>query len=236
MIRIAIVEDDIRCAGEIAEYLDRYSAENDVEFRISVFHDGDEIVAGYQGDFDILLMDIELPLLNGMEASKEIRGIDRDVEIIFITNSPQYAIQGYRVGALDYILKPVNYYAFSQTITRAIERNELKQERSILVNVKGGRQKIIVRKIRFVEVRDHDLTFHTEDGDISARGTIRDAMEELEGHGFFHCNKGYLINLAFVDSISGHDIKMGKDIIPVGRTRKKAFMEALNKYMSSHSS
>lgn len=234
MLRIAIIEDDREYAQEIREYLERFSAEHDVAVETVLFTDGDQIVENYSGDYDILLMDIELPLLNGMEASEEIRKIDPEVEIIFITNSPQYAIQGYRVGALDYILKPVNYYAFAQTMTRAVERTELKRDRSILVSVRGGKQKVEVRKIRFVEVRDHDLTFHLEDGDITAKGTIRELIDELSDQDFFHCNKGYLINLAYVDGIIGLDVRIGEDIIPVGRTRKKAFMEALNGYMSRH--
>lgn len=232
MIRIAIVEDDGKYRDEIAEYLQRYARENQVLFDIRTFGDGDAIVDQYPTDFDILLMDIELPLLSGMEASQEIRKYDQDVEIIFITNSPHYAIQGYRVGALDYILKPVNYYAFSQTLSRALERKNLKKEHYVMVSVRGGRQKLSVRRIRYIEVQDHDLTIHTLDGDIQAKGTIREMEEELRDQGFFHCNKGYLINLALVDGISGQDIRMGKDIIPVGRTRKKAFLDALNRFMS----
>lgn len=232
MIRVAIVEDDASCAAEIEGYLHKYEGEKGLRMEIDFFTDGDAIVSRYPAAYDILLMDIELPLMSGMEAAEEIRQMDQDVEIIFITNSPHYAIQGYRVRALDYILKPVNYYAFSQTLNRALERKLQKKEHFLVLNVKGGKQRVSIRRIRYVEVQDHDLTFHMEDGNIQARGTIRDVVEELQEEGFFHCNKGYLINLAYVDGINGMDISIGKDKIPVGRTRKKAFMEAMNRFLS----
>lgn len=82
-----------------------------------------------------------------------------------------------------------------------------------------------------MEVRDHELTFHMTDRDILSRGTIREVEEELRGEGFFHCNKGYLINLSHVDGVIGQDVIIGETRIPLGRTRKKSFMEALNIHM-----
>ena len=83
-------------------------------FSITHFSDGDEIALGYKGGYDLILMDIEMTFLDGMSAAEEIRRADPEVLIIFITNSPQYAIKGYAVQALDYILKPLSYYAFCQ--------------------------------------------------------------------------------------------------------------------------
>lgn len=232
MFRIAIVEDDRSSSEMIRNYLLRYGEERKIGFYIDVFEDGDAIVDRYPADYDLLLMDIELPLLNGMDAAAEIRSMDSDVSIIFITNSPQYALQGYRVRAMDYLLKPIQYPVFEETMSEALERLKKREDRSIVIQVKGGKKKLSVQKIRYIEVQDHALTYHTTDGDFGAKGTIRDAVEELQDAGFFHCNKGYLINLAYVDGISGQDIRIGSDVIPVGRTRKKAFMDAMNEYMN----
>ena len=234
MVRVAIIEDDINAFREIESYVLRYGTEHMMSFQIDHFSDGDEIVEKFPSDYDILLMDIELPLLDGMTAAEEIRKKDKDVEIVFITNSPHYAIRGYRVGALDYIVKPINYYAFAQTITRALERTDKKQEKYLVVNIKGGKRKISIRRIRYVEVRDHDLIFHLTEGNITAKGTLRELESRLKDFGFFHCNKGYLINLAYVDGITGQEISIGEDVISVGRTRKKAFMDAMNAYLSTH--
>lgn len=100
-----------------------------------------------------------------------------------------------------------------------------------MLNTRGGRQKVRIRSIRYVEVRDHDLTYHTLEGDIEIRGTFREAEQRLTPEGFFRCNKGILINMEYVDGVDGLDVCMGSDRIRLGNNRKKAFMDALNQYM-----
>ena len=120
-MRVAIVEDELHTRKEIRKLLEKYADENGVSFQITEFADGDNITENYQGCYDLILMDVEMPFVDGMTAAGEIRKVDREVTIIFITNAPQYAIKGYKVGALDYILKPVSYYAFSESIKRSYE-------------------------------------------------------------------------------------------------------------------
>lgn len=122
MIRIAIVEDEALYAEKLIEFLHRYEREEGEVFEITVYADGDQIVEKYKSQFDMILMDIEMKLMDGMTAAEEIRKVDSEVVIMFITNMTQYAIRGYAVDALDYILKPVSYFAFSQRISRAISR------------------------------------------------------------------------------------------------------------------
>ena len=120
VIRVAVIEDDRRSLAHIKDLLRRFEEENACRFEIVEYRDGDEIVENYRADYDFLLMDIELPLLSGMSAAEEIRKRDADVGIIFVTNSTQYAIRGYRVGALDYLVKPVDYASFAETMKRAL--------------------------------------------------------------------------------------------------------------------
>ncbi len=122
MIRIAIVEDEQNYIDKLSEYLNRYKKEYGEQLSVTVFHDGDEISSGYKAQFNIILMDIEMKFVNGMSAAEEIRKVDSEVTIIFITNTPQYAVRGYEVGALDYILKPVPYFTFSQKLNRAVQK------------------------------------------------------------------------------------------------------------------
>ena len=126
MIKIAIVEDDITYSEQLQEYLKRYESDFSESFDISTYFDGDAIVEDYHSQFDIILMDVEMRFMDGMSAAEEIRRTDKEVVIIFITNMPQYAIRGYAVEALDYMLKPVSYFAFSQRLSRAISRMKKK--------------------------------------------------------------------------------------------------------------
>ena len=135
MIRLALVEDDELYRSQLREYIDKYSAVSGEKFTVTEFSDGDEIALGYKAVYDIILMDIEMKFMDGMMAAEEIRKVDTEVIIIFITNSPQYAIKGYAVDALDYVLKPVSYYAFSQRLGRAVERVARRANKGCLVNL-----------------------------------------------------------------------------------------------------
>lgn len=131
------VGDDIMSAGESTCSHDcrtanwsRYTGkENGEAFDITIYSDGDQIVNKYQSQYDIILMDVEMKFMDGMSAAEEIRKVDTEVIIIFITNMAQYAIRGYAVDALDYVLKPVSYFAFSQRLSRAIGRMKKERQR-----------------------------------------------------------------------------------------------------------
>jgi DNA-binding LytR/AlgR family response regulator len=231
MLRLAIVDDDAGYRKEIRSLLKQYEDEYAEQFQISEYSDGDELLEGYKPELDIILLDIEMEFVDGMTAATKIREVDQDVLIIFITNMPQYAISGYQVGALDYILKPLSYYAFSQTMKRAIGRRKTSEKKYIVAGERGIKQKIDASEILYVEVINHDLIFHTKHGNINAKGTMRETMKELEGLNFFQCNKGYLVNLEFVDAITGNDVKVGDDLLQVSRAKKKPLIDALNEYM-----
>jgi DNA-binding LytR/AlgR family response regulator len=231
MLKLAIVDDDPNYRREIGALLRQYETEYSEKFQISEYTDGDELLEDYRPEFDIILLDIEMEFVDGMTAATKIREVDQDVIIIFITNMPQYAINGYQVGALDYILKPLSYYAFSQPMKRAIGRRKSSEKRYIVASERGMKQKVDASEILYVEVINHDLIFHTKNGIINSKGTMKETMKELEGLSFFQCNKGYLVNLEFVDAITGNDVKVGDEYLLVSRAKKKPLIDALNEYM-----
>ncbi len=231
MLRVAVVDDDASYRKEIIVLLAKYEKEYGEIFSITEYTDGDELIENYKSDYDIILLDVEMQFMDGMTAAEHIRQVDQDVVLVFITNMPQYAIKGYRVDALDYILKPISYYPFSQTIKRAIGRRSTSDKKYLRFKIKGGEQKIAVSEIRYIEVIGHDMIIHALSGEIQTKGTIREMEEKLKDDYFFLCNKGFLVNLALVDGIQGNDIIVGEDLIPVSRAKKKSFMDTLNKYM-----
>ena len=118
--------------SSLQEFLQQYAERERRECStLPVYSDGDQIVHKYKSQYDIILMDVEMKFMDGMSAAEEIRKADTEVVIIFITNMAQYAIRGYAVDALDYVLKPVSYFAFSQRLNRAISRMKKREaERS----------------------------------------------------------------------------------------------------------
>ena len=232
MLRIAVVEDDKTYAAQLKEYLVRYGTEKNQKISVALFPDGEDIVTDYSAEFDIILMDVEMTFMDGMTTAERIREKDNEVVIIFITNMPQYAIQGYKVDALVYVLKPISYFAFSQRIDRALTRVKKKEATYITVAQKGGKKKLNVDKICYVEVRDHDLIYHSTKGDIVTKSSMKEAEDTLGGTKFFRCNRCYLVNLEYVEDFRGNDVTVASDVIQVSRARKKAFMDALNDYMN----
>lgn len=231
MVKMAIAEDDKMYVEQLLEYIHRYEKETGVRIEISTFSDGDEIVEKYKAGFDIILLDIEMPILDGMSAAGEIRKMDPEVVIIFITNMPQYAIHGYSVGALDYILKPPGYFAFSQCLNKAIARMERTTTKYMTISVKGGVQKLEVSQIYYIESQKHNLIFHTAIGEFISTGAMRDTEAALKEFHFCRGNNGYLINLEHVDGIrDGCAIVKGEALL-LSRGRKNAFLEELTDYV-----
>ena len=120
MVRIAIVEDEKEYQDILLSYIERYQTEYFADLTTTVYADGMDLVDEYHGGYDILLMDIKMKHLDGMKAARKIRSIDQAVVIIFITTMAQYAVAGYEVDALDFVLKPVDYARFEPKLTKAI--------------------------------------------------------------------------------------------------------------------
>ena len=233
MLHIALVEDDALYAEKLKSYLDKYAAETGERFDIAAFSDGEDITADYRPVWDIILMDIEMRFMDGLTAAAAIRRSDPEVIIIFITNSPQYAIRGYSVNALDYVLKPISYFAFSERINRAREALTARRhrERFVMLADADGTHRINVGEISSVETEGRMLVYHTGSRDIRTWSAISHAEETLGQH-FYRCNKGILVNLAYVDSIEGNDVVVDGRRLPISRAKKAGLLDALNVYMN----
>lgn len=230
MIQIAVVEDEQLYIKQITEYLKRYEEEEKEEIQITVYRDGDGITSEYRAQFDIILMDIQMKFVDGMSAAEEIRHLDSEVIIIFITNMTQYAIRGYEVDAMDYVLKPVTYFAFSQRIKKAIARIKRRTGRYITLSAKDGIIRLNVDDIYYVESQGHNLIYHTVGGEHTASGTMKSAEEQLGPFGFSRGNKCYLINLEHVEGIRGNCAIVKGESLQISRPRKNDFMQALTRH------
>jgi len=235
MIRVAVAEDELHTYETIHACLMRYAAEKQLDLTVCHFQNGFEITDGYTPGYDIILMDIDMPLMNGMNAARIIRNLDPSVIIIFITNLSQYAIQGYSVHAFDYILKPVQYFPFSEFFGRAVSRLQAMNDTTfITVHMKDEIRKIAVRDIYYVEIINHTLYYHTTSGVYQATGKMKEIEAQLTPCNFIRCNNGYLVNLVYVDCIRENNVIVHNDSLPISRNRKKEVSAALMNYISKH--
>ncbi len=234
MYRIAIVEDDREYVNELQMYLKKYGQENGLEFELSVFYDGAEILENYVPKYDLILLDIEMPRMNGMDAAEKIRELDENVVLMFITNLAQYAIKGYSVGALDFVMKPITYYTFSMKMKRALKRAEKKELPSIFLTLPDGMKKIGVQKIYYVEVQNRMLHYHTTEGDFVVRGTLQSAENSLPETVFTKCNHWYLVNLMHVTEVRKNIAVVGEFELEISRRNRAGFLKALAEYMGGN--
>lgn len=226
MINIAIVEDETSEAERLADYLRRYEKEtNGTEFHIVRFSDGIAFLTDYKAEFDIIFMDIEMPDLDGMTTAHKLRLQDPDAILVFVTNMAQFAVKGYEVDAMDFMVKPVPYDNFKLKVARAVKRLECKRDDKMVVYGRNGASVVMIPKIRYIEVVNHMLTFYTVDGTVSATGTLKNAEEKLAGRGFSRANSCYLVNLDYVTGFSDGIAEVGEDKLPVSRSHRKHFMK-----------
>lgn len=231
-IHIAIVEDEPLFVQQLQKYIRQYEKESGKQIRVTAFADGEDITEHYSGDYDIILMDIQMQFMDGMTAAEKIRELDQEVIIMFITNMIQYAVRGYEVDAMDYVVKPVEYFAFSRKLDKAVGR--LKRPADVFVSVpaEDGWKKLAVSEIHYIESQGHYARYRTEKGEFLSRRSLKELEDEMREYGFFRCAKGFLVNLKHVDGISGGDCTVCGERIPISRSKKKELMELLLQYMN----
>lgn len=233
MIQICIVEDDENTVRVLKSYIERYAELNEIECLVSDFGCAGDFLKGYDAGTDIVLMDIELPDGNGMEAVKKLRETNSTVMVIFVTNLAQFAIKGYEVNAFDFIIKPVSYYQFSMKLRRAFGCLQALRNRKIWVATRQGKRLVSTNSLIYVEVMKHVITYHTTEGDIVGSGTLKSISSTLEGLPFVLCNRCYLVNLSFVTEVHGSSVTAGGVNLQISEPRKKAFLQSFNDFLGS---
>lgn len=232
MKNIAIVEDTPGDAALLEQYVDRFAGDFGIPCKVTAYQNGVDFIGDYKPDFDVVFMDIEMPFYDGMATAKKLREIDKYVGIVFVTNMAQYALNGYEVGALDFILKPVTYFNFADKLKKAFGRIRRRQEQEIIINLSDTSMvKVPVSDIYFIEKEKNYMVFHTADGVYRQRGTMKSIEEALSDGTFSKCNIGCLVNLSHVRKTTKTSLFAGREELPVSRQYRKSFMDALMRYL-----
>ena len=231
MAKIAVVEDNDAMREQLCGFIAQYARESGRQLDVTAFADGAEIVDPYRPGFDIIFLDIEMPTLGGMPTAERIRQVDPDVVLVFVTNMAQYAIRGYEVDALDFVLKPVNYYQFSTKLARALQRVQRRKGGQIALQTAGGVQLLNTEDIYWLETRDRMLHYHTSTGVWSVRSSLQNAEKQLAPYHFAKCNQCYLVNLQYVRAVQNDMVQVGEDRLEISRRQRAAFLAAVAAYV-----
>lgn len=232
--RVTIVEDNDNEAERLNEFFMQYQNERDVAFDIIRYSTAEAFLERSAGLLDLVMMDVMLPGMNGMDAATQLRMFDPAVTLIFVTNMAQYAVKGYEVDAFDFIVKPVRYPHFVMKMDRFLKKLIRKEDKYIALRLSDRMMRVSISDILYVEVRAHSLLYHTESGVYTVYGTMKKEEEKLAAESFARCNNCYLVNLAKVQSIDGYDVNVAGELLKISRSKRKLFLEQLNKYLGEN--
>ena len=232
MFKILALEDEKPQQELLAQFLTRYRQQNPAfQYTLTLYDRGIQFLTDYHRDADLIFLDIRMPDMLGIDVARELRKSDDNAMLVFITSLTQYAIDGYSVDAFDYILKPLHYASFAAKMDRIL-RGLSQRENDITLDLrsKEGGQRIGVGSVLYIESDAHDISIHTDRQVMCVWGTLGKFEEELRAANFVRCNTSFLVNLKYVQTVRKDEVVVGGDALPISRSRRKEFLEALARY------
>lgn len=232
-MRIAICDDNIsdltNIVSIVTDYI--YAKRNQLEIEYVTFQNAmDLIMLIEKGQrFDLLLLDILMPYISGMDAAKEIRQYDQNVKIIFSTSSPEFAVDSYVVDAFYYAIKPIWKEKLTILLDKVISEITYETGTSFLIKSKNGLTRIHTNRLEYAEVIGRTIYYHLSDHSVlEAAGSMLELEEELlENSCFIKPHRSYIINIDFIDTLSPREIKMRSGaILPMAKANYKIVKSA----------
>lgn len=231
MIHIAICDDEKEFVTYLTDLLDRYAAETGEEIKVTAYYDGMELIEKYDTGIDLIFLDIQMRLMDGLRAAEYVRRMDEKVGIIFLTTLTQYGLEGYKYQAANYIIKPMKYVRLKAEMDQWIKRHRKDDSPSMVIANDSGKYKVFLKSLRYVETFNRNLLLHTEQENIICYKSMKEMERKLQDKGFVRCHTSYIVNLFYVKGIKKLDIELVTgEIIPVSQPKRKEFMEQLADY------
>ncbi|MBW3082783.1 LytR/AlgR family response regulator transcription factor [Bifidobacterium phasiani] len=241
-VSIAVVDDDPADGDTTEAMVERYFREERADGRdgdppawdVARYADGMALLGDCDDSarrpYDILLLDIEMPGIDGLETARRLRARGIGAVILFTTKMAQYATVGYDVDAVGYLVKPLRYRGFALNMRKAVRIARSREGVTVPIASDDHMVFLDSNDIRYVEVLGHSLLYHAGNGIWKDWGTLKAAAELLTPHHFVASNRYCLVNLDWVDAMDGSVVTVDGERLSVSRSRKKPLLEALSRY------
>ena len=227
--RIAICDDEQNQIEYITSIVASWSAHEGHGCEIRTFASAEAFLFEYEDDkaYDILLLDVEMKNMNGIELAKRIRKDNNRAEIIFITSHFEFVGEGYEVDALHYLIKPISVEKLTQVLTKAAEKLSVEPP-SVVISCEGETVKLYESDILYVESFLHYIVIHTKDNEYKIKENIS-VFENKVSDVFYRIHRSYLVSLKYITRISRTSVNIGNTELPLSRGKydniNRAFIE-----------
>lgn len=215
-MRIAVCEDNAGDRAFLCTYIRGFCERGAYSCDIEEFGSGEALLERFEpGLFPVVLLDIYLPGMSGMDLARRIREVDNACAILFLTVSTDHALEGFGVMAAGYVVKPLMEEKLERALLICRESFE-RSSRLLRVPVNGGELELPVAGVRFVEVYNKSTLFHMESGVVEARISLDKVERALGGMPFLRCHRSYLVNLNHVEAADERELRLrGGDAVPI---------------------
>ena len=233
-MKIAVCDDDIQCIAQVCALLEQWSQQKKIALTLYHFSDGDELLRAHQKRcMDLIILDIMMPLLSGLDTAKELRNKDDHTTIIFLSSSKEYAVDSYEVHALDYLLKPVSPTQLFDSMDYFFNMSR-QSEKYFPARTANGFCKLRIADIEYLEAMNKQVNVHMTDSSVIE---IHEQFAKCEQYftqeiGFFKCHRSYIVHMRYIEQFTKISIITCHQVtIPVSRNSYSAFKNAYLNYM-----
>lgn len=231
MIKIAIIDDEAKDIERLLGYVAEFEKAEKIGVEVDRYENGADFLTEYKPVYTVVFIDIDMPILDGLETAKRLRKIDSQVPLVYITNMAQFAVKGYEVDALDFIVKPVGYFNFATKIKKAMKIQKSYEREKVVIESDKKYYCLYAADIYYIEVFQHDLIYHTSIGDITTKGSMKERAKYFESKHFIRINHCFLVNLYNLIEFKGSSVRLKNgEEIPVSQSKRKAVKQAVIEY------
>ena len=233
-LSIAVCDDNETDLQYITDMVNAWAMQGRIPVSIKTFPSAESFWFHYSEnkDYDILLLDVEMGALNGIELAKQIRAQNSCVQIVFITGYPDFIAEGYEVSALHYLMKPVKPEKLVEVLDRAADLRQ-KERPFLLVSSERETIRLFLDDIYYVESQGHYMLIHTEQMQYRVRMTVSGLLEKLD-EGFYRCSRSFIVSLRHVCRITKSEVFLENQVsLPLGRGQYDEINKMMIRYLRS---